>query len=99
MRAGADLSNPMRDRPRRGRITGSGAQATTQRSTKPRDGWLGAEQASGQRRVSTEIGGTSTVAGFGPTGDGRRAGFRAHLCVDPVYVVLDRLLGEHKPRG
>src|SRR5215831_15678605 len=53
----------------------------------------------GGGQVSADSGGTSTVAGFGPADDGRRAGFRAHLCVDPVYVVLDRLLGEHKPGG
>src|SRR5215467_5590843 len=98
MRAGTDLSNPMWDRPWRGRMTRLAARAATQRNIEPRNGWLAAEQASGQRRLSTEAG-ASTVAGFGPTGDGRRARFRAHLCVDPVYVVLDRLLGEYKPGG
>src|SRR5689334_16479371 len=94
---GTDLSNPMRHRPWRGRLTVLGARRLLRSGTSHETAWLGAEQASGRRRVSTEIGGTSTVAGFGPTGDGRRAGFRAHLCVDPVYVVLDRLLGEYKP--
>src|SRR5215467_7436711 len=99
MRAGTDLSNPMRDRPWWGGITRLGARTATQRNMKPRDGWLDTEQAAGSGRLSTETGGASTVAGFGPADDGRRAGFRAHLCVDPVYVVLDRLLGEHKPGG
>src|SRR5262252_7717013 len=99
MRAGIDLSNPMRDRPWRGRMTRLGAHMATQRSIEPGDGWLEAEQASGRRGLSTEAGGVGAVAGFGPAADGRRAGLRANLRVDPVYVVLHRLLGEHQPGG
>src|SRR5262249_48161446 len=62
-------------------------------------GGLKRSRVAGSGGLSTEAGGTSTVAGFGPADDGRRAGFYVHLCVDSVYVVLDRLLGEHKLCG
>src|SRR5689334_25022664 len=62
-------------------------------------GGLKASRLVGGGARSSEVGGASTVAGFRPADDGRRAGFRGQLCVDPVYVVLDRLLGQNKLRG
>src|SRR5215472_2322621 len=87
MRAGTDLSTVL----------------TWFVSLAPFGSWSACEQAggfpAGMAQVSTEAGGASAVAGFGPADDGRRAGLRADLCVDPVYVVLHRLLGEHQPGG
>src|SRR5690349_1690791 len=98
MRAGTDLSNPMRNRPWRGGMTRLGAQVATQRSIGQGAVGLRRNELAGSG-LSTETGGASAVAGFGPADDGRRAGLRANLCVDPVYVVLHGLLGEHEPGG
>src|SRR6266550_8382183 len=88
MRAGTDLSNQV-SRVRRQATYGSASAWATRVEGLP----------AGTVQGSAEAGRASAVAGFGPADDGRRAGFRAYLCVDPVYVVLDRLLGEHEPGG